>query len=323
MQSFWNEYPNIETKLNQVNDKIQNSVQTRNVEFKKVIDPVIENRGKMLRAAFVLIGARFGDIEEEKLIALSSSVEMFHLATLVHDDIVDESKLRRGIETVQSKMGKDYAVYTGDFILMRSMMLLSEYDLNKSNIKMLLKSVDRVCQGEILQYTFRYSKEATLMDYIKIVSGKTATLFALSLSIGALEAKCDSKTCHLLEKIGYNIGVAFQIKDDLLDFTGDEISVGKNTQADIIKGYYTLPIIMSLKSDSNGILKKKLDKIADGIDKDLDVFIKDKKALDKTIEIFDRYVKKSINLINKLPKENSSEKQILLDIVEKLVKRTY
>lgn len=323
MQRFWKEYPNIEKKLDRVNTQIQKSVKTRNKDFKAVIDPVINHSGKMLRAAFVLIGADFGQIDDDKLIALSSSIEMFHLATLIHDDIVDEAKLRRGIETVQSKMGKDYAVYTGDFILMRSMLLLSEFDLHKENTGKLLKSIDRVCQGEILQYTFRYSKEVTLIDYIRIISGKTAALFALSLFIGASEAGCSDKVSRLLEKIGYNIGVAFQIKDDLLDFTGTEEIVGKNTQADIIKGYYTLPIIMSLKSDFNGLVKKKLDEISNGIDTNLDELIKNEEAINETIIIFNRYIEKSISLINKLPNENQREKEILLDIVGKLIKRNY
>jgi heptaprenyl diphosphate synthase len=323
MHSFWSDYPEIERQLNEINNEIERAVQTPNASFREVLTPVVQNQGKMLRAAFVLIGSNFGEIDEKKAKALAASIEMFHLATLVHDDIVDEAKLRRGAQTLQSKLGKDYAVYTGDFLLMRAMMLLAEYDLNKNHIKRFLKSVDNICQGEILQYTIRYSKSVSMLDYIRVISGKTAALFALSLYIGASESGCDDKTCNLLEKIGYNIGVAFQIKDDLLDFTGDVETVGKNTQADLLKGYYTLPIILGLKKDKTGMMYKKLEALADGeIDK-FDGNICDEETLKETEAIFDRYVKKAVKLIKKLPKSNDGERKLLLEIVERLVDRTY
>lgn len=323
MHSFWNDYPEIERQLNSINKEIEKAVQTPNASFREVLTPIVKNQGKMLRAAFVLIGSNFGEIEEEKAKALAASIEMFHLATLVHDDIIDEAKLRRGAETLQSKFGKDYAVYAGDFLLMRAMMLLSEYDLKKNHIKRLLKSVDHVCQGEILQYTFRYSKSVSMLDYIRVISGKTAALFALSLYIGASESECDDKVCNLLEKIGYNIGVAFQIKDDLLDFTGDAETVGKNTQADLLKGYYTLPVILGLKNDKKGILYKKLEKIANGEITEITGNICDEDTLKETEEIFHRYVKKAKKLISKLPQKQENEKRLLLEIVERLVDRTY
>lgn len=171
----------------------------------------------------VLLASRFGKYDEERLIPLASSVEIMHMATLVHDDIIDEAEFRRGRSTIQSRWGNDIAVFTGDFLFTRAFSIVTQ-KTSHENMHQLSKAIRAVCEGEIDQFESRYQHEVSLRQYLKRISRKTAMLFALSCHVGAAEAQCKPKLIRHLRQLGHDFGMAFQITDDLLDFNGKQYS---------------------------------------------------------------------------------------------------
>ncbi|HEY8803792.1 MAG TPA: polyprenyl synthetase family protein, partial [Clostridium sp.] len=260
MSIFWENYPDIAKELENIKKIIKANIKSSEKEFDEAIFPLVDAGGKMLRPAFLLLAAKFGEYDSDKMHNLAAAIEMMHMATLIHDDVVDESKLRRGIETIQHKYSKEYAVYIGDFLFCQCFIMLSEVGYSTEILRDISKAISKICMGEIRQYNIRYARNTSLKKYIKIISGKTAALFAISFYAGSKESKCSEKTSKLLGRVGYYIGMAFQIIDDLLDYSGDTKKLGKSAQSDLIKGYYTLPLIYAMADDAERRIFTILDK---------------------------------------------------------------
>lgn len=323
MTTFWSEYKEIEQELNIVKNIMSDSVVAGQKYLSLSLGDVINRQGKMLRPAFVILASKFGQCEKDKIYNLAAAVETLHTATLVHDDIVDDSKLRRGSESIQSKFGKDYAVYAGDYLLTQSTLMLSKYKYNEDNIKDLVKLISKICLGEMRQYSLRYSLQVDVRNYLKVISAKTAALFALSFAAGSKESGCDEVLSRNLSKIGYYIGMAFQIIDDILDFTGDTEKLGKGAQRDIVSGYYTLPLIYAMKNDKdNHILN-----ILESTDYNEDDMIKIINLVNKydgvnlARNLAKKYTNKIYGIIDMLP--NNETKIIIKDVCAKLLNRQY
>lgn len=248
MDKFWDEYPTIKNDLNYVVEIMEKNVRCKDKIIENSILDLIYSGGKLLRPAFVLISSRFGEVNRDKACSLAAVIEMLHMATLVHDDIIDDSKLRRGSETIQSKYGKDYAVYIGDFLFGICFKLLSENSsLKQINIDS--NSMSRICLGEVTQLNSRFNKNLSVKSYLDRISAKTAELFSLSFYTGASVSNCSEKLSRQLWHIGHNIGMAFQIIDDVLDYSSDNVVLGKSTANDLKQGIFTLPIIYTMAAN--------------------------------------------------------------------------
>jgi len=321
MDEFWNEYPIVKNDLEEVIKIMNKNIKCKEKLVENAILELINSGGKLLRPAFLTIAARFGVFKEEEVYHLAAVLEMLHMATLVHDDIVDDSKLRRGTETIQAKYGKDYAVYIGDFLFCRCFKILSEHSTLK-NIKVDSNVMSRICMGEIEQFSSKYNKRVSVRKYLKRISAKTAELFSLSFYSGAMASGCDDRLRRKLSNIGHNIGMAFQIIDDILDYTGDEMIVGKSIGIDIKQGIYTLPLIYALEK-KNISLSSILDK--DSYDendiKGIADIVKEYRGIEKSKALAERYTKRAFNLINTLP--DTENKNTLLKTTEKLLVRFY
>ena len=321
MDKFWNEYPVIKNDLEEVNEIMKKNIKCKEKLIENEILELINSGGKLLRPAFLIIAARFGQFNEEDIYPLAAVIEMLHMATLVHDDIIDDSILRRGVQTIQSKYGKNYAVYIGDFLFCRCFKILSEHSSLKS-IKVDSNVMSRVCMGEIEQFSSVYNQQVSVNKYLKRISGKTAELFSLSFYSGAMESGCNDKLCRNLSKIGHNIGMAFQIIDDILDYTGDEILVGKSLGNDIKQGIYTLPLIYALQKETHRLSPILANNSFDKNDlKDIVSIVKDFGGIEKSRTLAERYTKRAFNIINTLP--NGENKDILLMVTENLLLRFY
>lgn len=321
MDNFWSEHPIVEKDLEEVIKIIKKNIKCKEKIVENAILELINSGGKLLRPAFLIIAARFGEFKEDEVYPLAAVLEMLHMATLVHDDIVDDSKLRRGSETVQAKYGKDYAVYIGDFLFCRCFKILSEHSTLK-NIKVDSNVMSRICLGEIDQFSSKYNVQVSVKKYLKRISSKTAELFALSFYSGAMASGCDYRLCRKLSNIGHEIGMAFQIIDDILDYTGDEKTVGKSIGNDIKQGIYTLPLIYVLEK-KNSELSFLLDK-GSFEEKDLTDIANTVKVfggIEKSRVLAERYTNRAFNLINTLT--DGENKNILLKTTEKLLVRFY
>lgn len=246
-------------ELKRVDEYIKASLLSKQKVLEVALKELLEAGGKRLRPALVLLSGKFGRYDDKKLIPLAAAVEILHMATLVHDDIIDDSKMRRGRPTIQSRWGKDIAVFTGDFLFAKTFLLLA-HSTTVENMQGLSKVVKAICEGEIAQYQSRYDKYVTVRQYLKRIGRKTALLFALSCYVGAHESKCPKNVERCLREFGFNFGMAFQITDDLLDFTGDAAKTGKPVGSDFVQGVYTLPLIYAINSSYGSEVIKILDK---------------------------------------------------------------
>ncbi len=255
MGNYWEKYPELESELQSVRQYMLDSVSEAIALVREPMQEVISSGGKMLRPALVILGAKFGKYKQSRILPIAACVELLHTATLIHDDVVDESRLRRGIESIQSKYSKQVAVLVGDYVFAKTFDILSG-DYPTEMLKKLSHSILKICEGELSQFAYRYSDKIDMDKYIEIIAGKTAALFSMSLYAGAYEANVTKVVLQNLVRVGYCIGMMFQIIDDCLDYHGEAAVVGKNTVNDIKQGYVTLPMFFALQNDSDGKLHK-------------------------------------------------------------------
>ncbi len=214
----------------------------------QVLEDARSPRGKMVRPRLVLLSATFGPRyleHQDRLCKLAAMVELTHMASLIHDDIVDDAAYRRGKPSLQEKYGKEAAVYAGDFLMSRISYYIASEEMTRSG-EILSKAVEEMCVGEIGQAQCRYQENVTLESYFQNIHGKTAALFMAACRIGALESRCDTETAGRLEEFGECLGMLFQLRDDLLDFTSNLLTIGKGTHKDFQEGIYTMPVLWAL-----------------------------------------------------------------------------
>lgn len=308
--------------LKKVDEHIKNVLSSKQKILETALRELLEAGGKRLRPALVLLSGKFGKYDEKRLIPLAAAIELLHMATLVHDDIIDESKIRRGRPTVQSRWGKDIAVFTGDFLFAKTFLLLA-HSTTVENMQGLSKVVKAICEGEIAQYQSRYDKHVTTRQYLKRIGRKTALMFALSCYIGAKESECSSKVVRCLREFGFSFGMAFQITDDLLDFTGDPVKTGKPVGSDFIQGVYTLPLIYAINSSYRdeviGILDKE-DYAPEDVERVIEL-VHASGGIEYSKNMARNYLKRARTFIDGLA--SIPAKAALENLVERLIERSY
>ncbi|QGU93960.1 polyprenyl synthetase family protein [Clostridium bovifaecis] len=321
MDKIWDNYKDVKSELDAVISLMEKNVKCKDKKIENSIMELIYSGGKMLRPAFVIIASNFGNYDAQKARSLAAVIEMLHMATLVHDDVIDDAKTRRGQETVQSKYGKDYAVYIGDFLFCVCFKILAS-SATLQSIKVDSKSMSRICLGEIDQLNSRFDSKLSVKNYLNRISGKTAELFSLSLYTGAAESGCSDALSKQLWKIGHNIGMAFQIIDDTLDYVGNADSIRKPAASDLKQGIFTLPFIYAAKKDKN-TFKYYLEKesFSDEDVKNIILLVNKHKGIVSAKELADKYTKKAFKLIDNLPE--NPYKMILKEVAEKLLVRSY
>ena len=251
---MWHEYPTLAPELASALTLIEKQITTNNTPVAKAIMEMINGGGKLLRPAYCLLFSRFQDTDREKMIALAAAIETLHTATLIHDDIIDKSPTRRNQVTIQKQFGPDTAVYAGDYLFVVCFKLLAHYASSLRSIQQDSGSMEKILKGELDQMATRYQTQITINDYLKQVSGKTGQLFALSCFIGAYESGGTTNFAKTAEKIGMNIGIAFQLLDYILDYTSDGETLGKPVYEDVRSGVYSAPLILAMQRDRQAFL---------------------------------------------------------------------
>ena len=219
----------------------------RHVQSQVAVIPTIgnyvkEGGGKRIRPAVLLMAARMAGYSGDRAVLYASVIEFIHTATLVHDDIIDESELRRGREAVHTRWGNHVTVLFGDFLYLKSMSLALTSD-NLEIIRLLCDVTLRIVEGEIYQLTKNGVVDLSEEEHLDIVRRKTAYLFAGCAKIGGMLGPTTREQQNALWEYGFNVGMAFQLVDDLLDFTGEEGALGKPIGGDLREGKMTLPVI--------------------------------------------------------------------------------
>jgi octaprenyl-diphosphate synthase len=232
----------IRDDLKQVEREFARHVQSQVALIPTIGNYIQDGGGKRIRPAVLLMSARMAGYTGDAAVLYASVIEFIHTATLVHDDIIDESELRRGREAVHTRWGNHVTVLFGDFLYLKSMSLALTQD-SLEVIRLLCDVTLRIVEGEIYQLTKNGVVDLTEDEHFDIMRRKTAYLFAGSAKIGAMLGSTTREQQDALWDYGLNIGMAFQIADDVLDFTGEEVALGKPVGGDLREGKVTLPVI--------------------------------------------------------------------------------
>ena len=212
----------------------------------EVANHLISSGGKRLRPMLTLATASMFGYEGEGHIKLATSVEFMHTATLLHDDVVDESDLRRGKSTARMIWGNQASVLVGDFLLGQAFKMMVEVGSLEA-LDVLATSAAVIAEGEVLQLSVAKNMETTEDDYLSVIRAKTAALFAAAAEVGPIIANTDRATRNALKSYGMNLGLAFQLVDDVLDYGGKAAELGKNVGDDFREGKITLPVILAYR----------------------------------------------------------------------------
>ncbi len=211
---------------------------------------IVDAGGKRLRPILVLLAARCCGSKLDAPVALAAVIEFIHTATLLHDDVVDMSELRRGRPTVNAEWNNPSSVLVGDFIYSRAFQLLVEIG-DMRIMEIMADTTNKIAEGEVLQLINKNNPASTEHSYMQVIHNKTAILFEAAAHCGAILAGADSAAQDALKSYGMHIGIAFQLIDDALDYDGDAASLGKNVGDDLAEGKPTLPLIHAMTQCSD------------------------------------------------------------------------
>ena len=244
-------YAPVEARLKNIPAAIQEILSTPNELARDVVRYFFSSQGKLLRPALTFLGAEIKGSDEgieRRLTALAASFEIFHAATLIHDDIIDSAYLRRSIPTINVKWGPEVAVLVGDYLHDKAIGAIFSNGSEKI-VSAFLHTAGTVCDGEIHELKEKDNFDLTEKEYLEIVDKKTAVLLACALECGGILAGATPEETRALNRFGHAFGIAFQIIDDCLDFTGQEQEFGKTLGADCAAGVLTLPLMRLIQLD--------------------------------------------------------------------------
>jgi len=224
--------------------ELRKEIQRDPPEVARPMADLFEAGGKRIRPALVLLSARCGSYALDRLIPAAMAVELTHAATLVHDDVIDRSSTRRGRPTVAASMGDEQAIVIGDFYFAKAYENAARTQVTEV-VDILARTVMSICAGEVRQQSIRFRYGTDVDEYMQRIEAKTAMLLAACCDIGALLGGLETDERTALRAYGRELGLAFQIADDVLDYTGAEGEVGKPIGHDIVEGFATLPLMLS------------------------------------------------------------------------------
>jgi octaprenyl-diphosphate synthase len=286
---------------------------------------IIAAGGKRLRPALTIVSAKLcGYGSGERHVQLAACIELIHTATLLHDDVVDESALRRGNATANEIWGNKASVLVGDFLLSRAFQIMVK-DGSLDALRILSDASAIISQGEVMQLTTANNLETTQKQYIDVVTAKTATLFAAACELGALVAGKKEKE-KILREAGLSLGIAFQIMDDTLDYAAEQKTLGKSVGDDFREGKVTLPVILAYgrgTEEEKKFWKRTLEEqqLEKGDLEQAMALISKYGAIRDSVRIAEEYCEASRGLISVFP--DGAEKEALLETVDFCTQRAY
>ena len=316
------------TVLDEINDKLSNEIDNLNAFLKKVTTTeiplinalsshMIDSGGKRIRPIILFLISKIMS-NERKVIESAAIIELIHAATLLHDDVVDQSDVRHNINTANKLWGNDSAVLVGDFLYSRAFELIVE--INRERVyRILAETTNKISQGEVMQLMFKEKIIENKEKYIEIVYLKTGKLFEAAALVAMDIA--DGSDVDWAREFGKNFGIAYQLRNDYLDYFGDDKETGKNIAEDLSEGKSTLPLIHSYinsNADDKSIIENIFNNTTSpDTDKLREIFVKN--GSDKyTLEAIDKYTQNAINALE----NNNSDEQALINLTRYCSTRT-
>jgi octaprenyl-diphosphate synthase len=317
----------VNEKIREVEKLIELKLDSKVGLIKEMSNYHLNSGGKRLRALLTLGSAKLAGYDSlgKRDVSLSACVELIHSATLLHDDVIDESDLRRGIKTSNALWGNQSSILVGDYLLSRCFEIMVD-DGDLEVLKLLSSTSAKIAQGEVMQ--LEHKGEADLLEetYIDIINLKTAALFSAATKTGACLAKSNEKEKNALESYGKNIGLAFQIADDALDYYSKEIIFGKKIGKDFYEGKVTLPLIIIFQransNERNFLVEifKKDERTKEDFEKTLQL-IKKYKAVEDSLQRAEYFVNVSHDALGLF--KDCSEKKILQNLTGFSLNRSF
>lgn len=304
----------IKNEMDSFEKKFRESVSSDVAVVDKIMHYIIKRKGKQIRPIFVFLSAKlFGKTSKSSYTA-ASLIELLHTATLIHDDVVDESNLRRGVFSINAVWKNKIAVLVGDFLLSKGL-LLSVKNKEYKMLEIMSSAVEQMSEGELLQMEKSRKLNISEEDYYKIIRKKTAALISACCESGAVASKQCDTVCEKMRLFGEYAGMAFQIKDDLFDYESN-INIGKPKGIDIKDKKLTLPIIYSLNNVSYNQKRSIINTIKrdyDNEEKIIELYniVKSCGGIDYSKKIMKKYHDKAIGILNEF-EDNEAKKSLLL-----------
>lgn len=323
-QQLWRQFPQVAPELNALQPYLLDAVKLANRPIHSKILALLESGGKFLRPGYFYLFTTFGEpVAAERLRAGAAALEILHVGTLIHDDVIDESPTRRGVRTIQMKYGQRNAIYAGDFMFTVYFDQVLKSTSDTYLIQTHINAMHKILTGELGQMALNYQEDATLDAYLREIAGKTAELFALACYQGAMLTHAPKIVQDNARPIGIALGSAYQMLDDILDYAGDPRKTKKLILEDLRSGVYSLPLLLALphaKRDFHHYLKKRQEMTDDDI---LAVreLVHQHHGVDAARQLATEWTDKALNLIEQLPAGETQTE--LLRLTKMLLRRDH
>ncbi|HWP98019.1 MAG TPA: polyprenyl synthetase family protein [Syntrophomonadaceae bacterium] len=292
-------------------NRLQDILHSEHEEIDRVIGSLMESRGKLLRPRLVYLCASLQDSDPLMLRDAAVAVELIHLASLVHDDVIDHSPLRRGKESLNARWGEKISVLAGDYLFASAFHLISRLECREI-MECLAGAIKIMCSGEIKQLIQAHSLVVSQEEYFEKTFAKTACLFASACRVGSLTSNLPGEQGKILEQYGLCLGYAYQIIDDVLDFAADSKELGKPVGGDLLEGNITLPVLLALEDPEHS--QRMCNLLRDGTPRVEDLprilqVLEDSCALEKSLRWASGFLNQSMEVLNHLP-DNSARRAL-------------
>lgn len=326
--TFWDSFPQVQKDIIEINQIILKHVNSVPGLLGQALEDTFAVPGKMLRPACVMLFGTFGPDATQKhdeLQKIATSIETLHNATLIHDDIIDESSMRHGRPSIQTKYGKHIAVYAGDYLFALSLTLLSENAQSLHSVIADGKTMQNILVGETEQYNNAYNINISEKEYLNQIKGKTGVLFGLACFIGAYESGIKVTKALKAKQFGEYLGQAFQLRDDILDYTTTSSTFKKPVLLDVKDGIYSGPLIFALQNDDNNHLHE-LVKMGKDLTQDqlheIENLVNHLGGVERAQKLADQYTEKALASLKKHWPDNEN-RALIEQLTGRLLKRQY
>jgi geranylgeranyl pyrophosphate synthase len=306
--------------MQRVENLMRSQADNRHPDLETALNHLLSSGGKRVRPMVALLTGGMLNADPDRLITLAAAIELLHTATLVHDDLIDGAILRRGIATLNSQWSPAATVLTGDFIFARAAKLAAETN-SVAVMRLFAETLTTIVNGEITQL-FTSRRNASRENYEQRIHAKTASLFELATASGALLSQVDPDVVENARCFGNEIGMAFQIVDDILDFTGEQSTVGKPVASDLRQGLITLPALYYLEAvpdDPDMAIVLQGNYTGEAVITRLVTSIRKSGAIQKSLEDAQKYVDSGLKLLELFP--DNPQRQALEDLARYIVQR--